>query len=323
MSSYLEVIKEVYAEAARNPDRNLCCNTATGGGWNLPDLRLPQRMLTMNYGCGSTVDPRDVRPDDTVLYVGVGGGLEALQFAYFNRRPGGVLAVDPVAEMRDAAAENLREAARVNPWFRGDFVRILDGDALALPVEKNAVTLAAQNCLFNTFREEDLRLALAEIIRVLRPRGRFCTSDPITTAPLPAALANNDVLRARCLSGCLTYERYLQLLTEAGFGRVEVRARVPYRVLAQSEFPELDRPILLESVEVVAFKTPAETAPAIFSGRTATYVGVDEAYIDDGGTNWPRGQPLPVSDADADRLSARDDFFVTASSFSGGAGCCS
>jgi epoxyqueuosine reductase QueG len=43
-------------------------------------------MLAMNYGCGSTIDPRDLRADDTILYVGVGGGLEALQFAYFARR---------------------------------------------------------------------------------------------------------------------------------------------------------------------------------------------------------------------------------------------
>ena len=109
MSSYLEVVKEVYAEAARSPDANLCCTSSPV--WELPGLSIPRRMLEMNYGCGSTVDPREVKSSDTVLYVGVGGGLEALQFAYLTRRPGGVIAVDPVAEMRERALENFAEAA--------------------------------------------------------------------------------------------------------------------------------------------------------------------------------------------------------------------
>src|SRR5262245_13274434 len=132
MSDYLRTVAAVYAEAAENPDANLCCVAAPA--WRFPDLRVPRAMREMNYGCGSTVDPRDLREDDTVLYVGVGGGLEALQFAYFTRRPGAVMAVDPVAPMRERARANLAEAARLNPWFRPEFVTLLDGSALDLPV---------------------------------------------------------------------------------------------------------------------------------------------------------------------------------------------
>src|SRR5437660_54405 len=115
MSNYLQTVADVYAEAAQKPDATLCC--VTSAVWHLPDLHIPQVMLEMNYGCGSTVDPRDLRGDDTVLYVGVGGGLEALQFAYFTRRPGSIIAVDPVAAMRDKASANFEEAARLNRWF--------------------------------------------------------------------------------------------------------------------------------------------------------------------------------------------------------------
>jgi SAM-dependent methyltransferase len=68
-------------------------------------------MYEMNYGCGSTVHPAELIDKPTVLYIGVGGGLEALQFAYFGRRADAVIAVDPVAEMRHAAIENLKLAA--------------------------------------------------------------------------------------------------------------------------------------------------------------------------------------------------------------------
>src|SRR5262249_27980006 len=131
MSHYLQTVEDVYAAAAEKPESELCCTRSPL--WHFPDLHVPPSMLEMNYGCGTRVDPRDLRGSDTVLYVGVGGGLEALQFAYLTRRPGGVIAVDPVAEMRARARAHLAEAARINPWFRPDFVTLLDGNALALP----------------------------------------------------------------------------------------------------------------------------------------------------------------------------------------------
>src|SRR5947208_14209885 len=159
MNDYLKTIEEVYAEAARQPNADLCCTRSPL--WHFPDLRFPPIMQEMNYACGSTVDPRDLRQGDTILYVGVGGGLEALQFAYFTRRPGGVIAVDPVAEMRERARANFLEAARVNPWVRPDFVTLLDGNALSLPVGNNTATVLAQNCLFNVFTRDALGQALA------------------------------------------------------------------------------------------------------------------------------------------------------------------
>ena len=219
MQSYLQTVADVYTAAATNPDAGLCCTTRPR--WHLPDLVIPQNMLATNYGCGTTVDPRDLRPGDTVLYVGVGGGLEALEFAYFARRPGGVIAVDPVPAMREQARRNLAEAEKLNPWFRSEFVTLLDGNALELPVAASSVRAAAQNCLFNVFMANDLDRALREIVRVLKPGGFFATADPITPRPLPEAFRRDEVARARCLSGCQTFEDYLGALTSAGFGWVE------------------------------------------------------------------------------------------------------
>src|SRR5438067_1137051 len=176
MNSYLQTVEEVYAAAAKTAEPGLCCTRSPL--WHFPDLHVPACMLEMNYGCGTTVDPRDLRGSDTVLYVGVGGGLEALQFAYFTRRPGAVLAVDPVAAMRERARANFAEAARLNPWFRPEFIAIVDGSALDLPVPAASVSVVAQNCLFNVFTRADLGRALAEVVRALRPGGKFCTSDP-------------------------------------------------------------------------------------------------------------------------------------------------
>jgi ubiquinone/menaquinone biosynthesis C-methylase UbiE len=322
MSDYLQTVANVYAEAAAKPDASLCCTTAPV--WHLPDLVIPRVMQEMNYGCGSTVDPRDFRGDDTVLYVGVGGGLEALQFAYFTRRPGSVLAVDSVAEMRKKAAENFVEAARLNAWFRPEFVTLIDGTALKLPLPNNTATIAAQNCLFNVFTADDLDRALAEVVRVLKPGGMFATSDPITPVVLPASLTGDARLRARCISGCQTLENYLAALTNAGFGRVDVRAKFPYRYLSPSEYPELKEGVMLESIEVAAYKVPdGPDGPMIFTGRTATYLGPEETFDDGRGNLLQRGVPVPVSDTAAERLARTAYLIVTEPTWhSKAGGCC-
>ena len=56
-----------------SPQIGLCCTTTPV--WQLPELSVPKIMLEMNYGCGSTVHPRDLVNSPTVLYVGVGGGM--------------------------------------------------------------------------------------------------------------------------------------------------------------------------------------------------------------------------------------------------------
>lgn len=321
--SYLETTKEFYAAAADTPDAGLCCTTTPK--WTLPELVVPQRMDAMNYGCGTTIHPRDLAGSPTVLYVGVGGGLEVLQFAYFSRRRGAVIGVDPVERMRAACQANLREAARVNRWYREEFVELRDGDALRLPIPDASVDIAAQNCLFNIFEEGDLKTALAEMYRVLKPHGRLVMSDPVAPAPLPASLQKDERLRAMCLSGATTFDRYVAMLVEAGFGTVEIRARRPYRVLDPARYGT-KAPILLESVEVAAIKdkVPAD-GPCVFTGRHAIYFGADPSFDDQAGHTMMRDMPLSVCDKTAAKLESlgRADILVTPSTFCyDGGGCC-
>lgn len=185
----------------------------------------------MNYGCGTTVHLQDISPSLDVLYLGVGSGLEALQFAYFTRRPGSVIALDPVPGILETARGNLARAERENDWFRSDFVLLVEGDALSVPLPDERVDLVAQNCLFNIFVREDLGRALGEAWRVLRPGGRLALSDPICEEEIPDRLRGDSRLRAECLSGALSLDEYLGWVTRAGFGTVEIRSRRPYRVL--------------------------------------------------------------------------------------------
>jgi ubiquinone/menaquinone biosynthesis C-methylase UbiE len=321
--SYLETTHRVYREAAAVVQKSLCCTA--GPRFRLPGLTVPAAMEEMNYGCGSTVDPRDVTASSDVLYIGVGSGLEALQFAWFTRRPRSVIAVDRVPEMLDVARRNLAEAERLNPWFRSEQVELLHGDALRIPLPDQRVDVVAQNCLFNIFTPEHLDQALAEAARVLKPGGRLVLSDPICEQPMPDRLRADERLRAECLSGAQTLEDYLAHIVSAGFGTIEIRSRRPYRVLDRRRFG-VEQALLLESIEAVAIKGPVPAdGPCIFAGETVIYVGEAESYDDGRGHLVQRDIPLAVcrKTAAAFRALAREDLVVSAPTwhYSGG-GCC-
>jgi ubiquinone/menaquinone biosynthesis C-methylase UbiE len=282
-------------------------------------------MQEMNYGCGTTVHPTELVNQPKVLYVGVGGGLEALQFAYFSRIPGGVIAIEPVPAMRLAATRNLELAAAENPWFDASFVEVMAGDAFNLPVADESVDVVAQNCLFNIFEPEDLNKALQEAYRVLKPGGRLLMSDPIVTRSIPEHLRQDQRLRAMCLSGALTYDEYIKHLVSVGFGQIEIRDRRPYRLLDAQTYGLTDS-LLLESLDSVAFKVVIpEDGACVFTGRTAIYAGKEDIFDDSNGHILTKGVPAAVCDKTAKKLSISfpKDILVTDSTWHyQGGGCC-
>ena len=320
---YLGVTKDVYKEAALTPDVGLCCTTTPI--WQFPGLKIPRIMQEMNYGCGSTVHPRDLVNTPKILYVGVGGGMELLQFAYFSRQKEGVIGVDVVDEMLEASAKNFEQAENENEWFKKEFVTLKKGNALALPVADNSIDVAAQNCLFNIFKMEELKKALKEMYRVLKPNGRLVMSDPTCEQEMNETLRNDDTLRALCLSGSIPLNDYITLLTETGFGTIEIRARRPYRILDPKHYPTEEN-IYIESVEVCAIKDPMPAdGPCVFTGRTAIYFGEEDFYDDHNGHVLLKNQPLAICDKTSAKLEElnRNDLFISPSTYHyDGGGCC-
>ena len=321
--NYLKTTKDIYKNAALSPDVGLCCTTTPI--WQFPELKIPSIMQEMNYGCGSTVHPRDLINNPKILYVGIGGGMELLQFSYFSRQKEGVIGIDIVDEMLKACKNNFVEAELQNIWFKSDFVRIEKGDALKLPVKNNSIDVAAQNCLFNIFKLDELKKALQEMYRVLKPNGRLVMSDPICEQPMNETLRNDDRLRALCLSGSISLTEYIGMLTAVGFGTIEIRARRPYRILDPKHYPTKEI-IYIESIEICAIKDPMPSdGPCVFTGKSAIYFG-DDAFLDDKkGHVLLQNQPLTICDKTAKYLGKlnRNDIFISNSTFHyDGGGCC-
>jgi SAM-dependent methyltransferase len=321
--SYLDTTHDVYKEAALSPDIGLCCTT--NPIWELPGLKIPKIMQEMNYGCGSTVHARDLTNNPKILYVGVGGGMELLQFAYFSRQKDGVIGVDVVDEMLEASKKNFTEAEAQNPWFDKEFVSLKKGDALNLPVEDNSIDVAAQNCLFNIFKVEELKKAISEMYRVLKPHGKLVMSDPTCEQPMNKTLREDERLRALCLSGSIPIKDYVKMLTDAGFGTIEIRARKPYRILDPLHY-NTNELIYIESIEVAAIKDPMPAdGPCIFTGKAAIFYGKEDFFDDKAGHVLVKNQPLAICDKTAAALANlnRNDIYISESTFHyDGGGCC-
>ncbi len=319
---YLNATNDLYREAALAPQVGLCCTT--NPVWQFPGLSIPKIMQEMNYGCGSTVSAQDLANNPKVLYVGVGGGMELLQFAYFSRQKSGVTGVDVVDEMLEASRKNFKVAEAENNWFKSEFVDLVKGNALNLPVASASIDVAAQNCLFNIFKVDDLKKAVAEMYRVLKPHGRLVMSDPTCEQPMTDTLRNDDRLRALCLSGSIPIKDYVKVLTDAGFGTIEIRARKSYRVLSPNHYPT-DELVFIESIEIAAIKYPMPAdGPCVFTGKTAIYYG-EEPYFDDrNGHVLMQNQPLAICDKTAAALARTNgQIHISESTWHyNGGGCC-
>ena len=321
--SYLDTTHNVYKDAALKPDVGLCCTT--NPIWELPGLKIPKIMQEMNYGCGSTVHARDLTNNPKILYVGVGGGMELLQFAYFSRQKNGVVGVDVVDEMLEASKKNFKEAEKLNSWFNKEFVNLKKGDALNLPVNDNIIDVAAQNCLFNIFKAEELKKAISEMYRVLKPHGKLVMSDPTCEQPINQSLRKDDRLRALCLSGSIPIDKYVKMLTDTGFGTIEIRARKPYRILDPLNYNTKEL-IYIESIEVAAIKDAMPSdGPCIFTGKAAIFYGKEDYFDDKAGHVLLKNQPMAICDKTAASLSNlnRNDIYISKSTFHyDGGGCC-
>ena len=116
-----------------------------------------------------------------------------------------------------------------------------------------------------------------------------------------------------------------QIITDVGFGTIEIRAKRPYRILDPKNYAT-DKIIYIESVEVCAIKDPMPAdGPCVFTGKTAIYFGSEDSFDDNKGHVLMPNQPLAICDKTGAALAAlgKEDIYISNSSFFyDGGGCC-
>ena len=120
---------------------------------------LPEAAVRASLGCGNPVAVADLRPGETVLDLGSGGGIDVLLSARRVGLAGKAYGLDMTGEMLDLARANARAAGAENAVF-------LRGQIEAIPLPDGSVDVAISHCVINL--STDRPAVFAESFRVLR-----------------------------------------------------------------------------------------------------------------------------------------------------------
>jgi arsenite methyltransferase len=307
-------VRDRYGAAAHEPEAALCCPV----DYDPRYLEVvPQEVIERDYGCG---DPsRYVRPGDTVLDLGSGGGKICFIAAQIAGKEGRVVGVDANDDMlalaRGAAPTVAQRIGYANVEFRRGHIQdlslsldALDGWLAAHPVARSSdlaaldheaerlrreqplvaddsIDLVVSNCVLNLVRPEDKSRLFREIFRVLRRGGRIAISDIVSDEGVPEALRADPELWSGCVSGAFQEQELLRELEDAGFHGIAIDAwsEAPFRVVDG---------IVFRSVTVTAHK--GKHGPCFDANQAVIYRGPWRQVCDDDGHVLRRGERVAV-----------------------------
>lgn len=309
-----QAVRARYGAAARDREAALCCPV----DYDPRYLEvIPREVIERDYGCG---DPsRHVRPGDTVLDLGSGGGKICFIASQVAGPGGRVIGVDANDEMLDLARRSAPGVAARTGFANVEFLRgriqdlalpldALDAWLAAHPVKHSSdlealdaeaerlrresplvpdasVDLVVSNCVLNLVRAEDKSRLVREIHRVLRRGGRIAISDIVCDEPVPQALRDDPELWSGCVSGAFQEQELLRALEDAGFHAIAIDAwsEEPFRVVEG---------IVFRSVTVTARK--GKEGPCREANQAVIYRGPWRQVEDDDGHVLRRGERVAV-----------------------------
>jgi SAM-dependent methyltransferase len=235
-----EIVREKYGQAALrvNSGGNACCGATAASGMscdpitsNLYDSSqtgtLPEEAVLASLGCGNPTALAQLNPGETVLDLGSGGGIDVLLSAQRVGPTGKAYGLDMTDEMLALANENKRKAGAEN-------VQFLKGEIENIPLPDNTVDVIISNCVINLSADKDR--VLREVLRVLKPGGRFAVSDVVTRGQVNDEIRKSMLLWVGCVAGALDEGEYRSKLKTAGFDEITIEPTRIYRIEDAHEF---------------------------------------------------------------------------------------
>jgi SAM-dependent methyltransferase len=223
----LSAVQEYYRQKAEGFEKGCCgsgrrCDCASPKRYPEDQLRdLPEELADVSLGCGNPVSEIDIRPGDTVVDLGSGGGLDCFLAARKAAPDGRAIGVDMTPEMVEKARGNAERAGISNVEFRS-------GRIEQLPLADGEADVVISNCVINL--SPDKPAVFREMFRVLRAGGRVAVSDIVTRGPMSPLVEKTLASWAGCIAGALDAEEYRRGLVDAGFTGVTVTpaAGIPF-----------------------------------------------------------------------------------------------
>ncbi len=238
-SEIMEIVKEKYGQAASRVKSggSGCCSASSAFSDGDPITKglygaeetatLPEEAVLASLGCGNPTALAELRPGETVLDLGAGGGIDVLLSARRVGPTGKAYGLDMTDEMISLARENQLKAGVEN-------VEFLKGEIENIPLPEGSVDVIISNCVINLSADKDR--VLEEAFRVLKPGGRFAVSDIVVRGDVPPEIRKHMELWVGCVAGALAEEEYRSKLAAAGFESIDVEPTRIYSAEDAREF---------------------------------------------------------------------------------------
>jgi len=228
-----------------------CCDAAGSAedasralGYSAEELAQVPEGANLGLGCGNPQAIASLKPGETVLDLGSGGGFDCFLAARAVGEQGKVIGVDMTAEMLMRARGNAAKAAASTVEFRL-------GEIEHLPVADSSVDVIISNCVINL--SPDKPQVFREAFRVLKHGGRLAVSDTVASAPIPEELKGDLASYSACVTGSASVDELQAMLSSAGFHDIRIRPREESRRFIKDWAPGqgVESFILSASIEAV------------------------------------------------------------------------
>jgi len=181
------------------------------GGTNYTEKELqnlPQDAIAASLGCANPLVFAELKPGETVLDLGSGGGIDVLLASKFVGKTGRIYGLDMTDEMLALANKNKLKMGITNVDF-------LKGYIEDIPLKDGIIDVIMSNCVINL--SGDKHKVFQEAYRVLKPKGRLAIADIVRLKEVPDQVLQNVELWSSCVSGALDINDYKSMLEEVGF----------------------------------------------------------------------------------------------------------
>jgi len=223
-------VRESYsqvAEASNSGDscgtQSSCCGVSddaaintlvsTRLGYSEGDLDKVPEGADMGLGCGNPRAIASIKPGETILDLGSGGGFDCFLAATETGEKGHVIGIDMTPTMISKARANAVKGKYQQVEFRL-------GEIEHMPVADEVIDVIISNCVINL--SPDKQQVFSEAFRVLKPGGRLAISDVVASTELPDTIKNDLALYSGCMAGASLIGELQNVLENCGYEQIKI-----------------------------------------------------------------------------------------------------
>ena len=261
--SVRKLVREGYTKIAQETAADCCgtgvscCGSAPPDadklarelGYTVAELKALPEGANMGLSCGNPAALAALKPGETVLDLGSGGGFDIFIAGRKVGATGRAIGVDMTPEMLGKARRNIAHYRKETGL---DNVEFRLGEIEHLPVADDSVDAIISNCVINL--SPDKAQVWREMARVLKPGGRVAVSDMALLKPLPPEIVKMVEALVGCVAGAILVSETESMARAAGLTDIVLKIKPEY-VAAMEHFED---PLYQKIVE----QLPKGTKPA-------------------------------------------------------------